>query len=204
MKLPSLPNFATMSRRERMLAAGSVLVLSSVLLDRGVLSPWLGHMAKVRREIQQLETDLRNYDALLARKSQIQAEAEAYREYLSPPSRETDMAALLREVEALGKESGVTLGEMKPTEGASSELYQEYTIDVQYQGSLEQWVRFVYLLQTSTALFTIERGAVARTTDEGSGTLQGSLRLSGRVIRRSQQPGASQHAADRHRRGERA
>jgi Tfp pilus assembly protein PilO len=182
MKLPSLPNFATMSRRERVLAAGSALVVVSVLLDRAVLSPWLRHSANVHREIRQLEEDVRNYQGLLARKGQILEEAEAYADFLRPLSSSADMAGLLREIEAMGRESGMTLGEMKLSEGASSDLYQEYTIDVQYQGSLPQWVRFVYLLQTSNALFTIERSSMARKTEE-AGALQGSLRVSGRVIR---------------------
>ena len=183
MKLPSLPNFATMSHRERMLAAGSALVVVIVLLDRAVLSPWLGHSSKVHHEIRQLEEDVRNYQGLLARKDQILDEAESYRDFLRPLSNSQDMAGLLREIEEMGRESGMTLGEMKLAEGAASDLYQEYTIDMQYQASLPQWVRFVYLLQTSKALFTIERSSLVRKTGE-AGALQGSLRVSGRVIRK--------------------
>ena len=182
----ALPDFTNLSRRERLFAVGSFLVVCMVLLDRVVLGPWLGHARNIRREIQHLEKAIRNDRELIRRKPQIVAQATAYQEYLRlDQSAEPDMASLLREIETLGSRSGISLGEVKPLEGTANESYQEYAIEVQYKGSLQEWVHFVYLLQTSRSRFEVERATIAR-TEEGSDQVAGSLRLVSKVNRGSQ------------------
>ena len=181
MKLPQVANLASLSRRERLLVAGSVLVLCVVALDQLVLGPWWRHITKIRRDITRLESSIGGYHELLRRSPQIQGEIESYTEYLRPVDAEQPtLATLLREIESLGEQSGISLGEVKPLEGSTNSLYQEFAIQVQYRGSLEQWVHFVYLLQTSKSLFAVERLAVER-SGEDPGVLQGSVRLTSRA-----------------------
>lgn len=181
-----LPTFSALSRRERLLAAGVFVVVAVVLLDRVVLGPWWQHSTTVRQEVQRLEQALRARQQLLHREPQILGDVEAYREYLrGGTSRGPDMAALLREIEAMGEKSGMSLGEVKPLVGEANELYQEYTIEVQYQGSTQQWLHFIYLLDTSTVLFDIERATAAR-ADEGLDLVEGSLRLTSKVMRQQE------------------
>jgi len=52
---------------------------------------------------------------------------------------------------------------------------------VQYRGSLEQAVHFLYLLQSSRLLFSIERAALDK-SNEDPATLRGSVRLTSKVI----------------------
>ena len=188
MKLPTLPDFSTMSRRERLLTFGSLMIVSMVLLDRVVLGPWGRHTQHVRQEIARFETAIRRQNELLSREPTIRAEAEAYHDHLRP---ETDppltMAGVLREIEGLGTQSGVALGEVKPLEAGAT---QELVIDVQCRGSLEQWIRFVYLVQSSTTLFDIQRATLARTKDDPS-LVEGALRLSSKSIKNAQGGGAS-------------
>lgn len=196
MKLPvSLP---ALSRRERLLAIGSALVIVVVGMDRLVLGPWLRHMQTTRLDIQRLERLIRSDRELLRRKPQILGQAEAYREYLQPEGQpaELDMASLLREVETLGSRSGVALGAVKPlqvkaeeaaeTAQGAPESLPPLAIEVDCKGSLDEWVHFVYLLETSRSLFDIERATVAR-IEEGSSQVEGSLRLTTHV---SPKPGA--------------
>lgn len=203
MKLPvSLP---ALSRRERLLAIGSALVIVVVGMDRLVLGPWLRHIQTTRLDIQRLERLIRSDRELLRRKPQILGQAEAYREYLQPDlpagqaggqPAELDMASLLREVETLGSRSGVALGAVKPlqvkaeeaaeTAQGAPESLPPLAIEVDCKGSLDEWVHFVYLLETSRSLFDIERATVAR-IEEGSSQVEGSLRLTTNV---SPKPGA--------------
>ena len=183
MKRLTWPDFSTFSRRERLLSFGSLLILSLVLLDRVVLGPWGHHTHHVRQEIERLEVAIRRQQELLNREPKIRAEAEAYREHLRVNDEPIpDMAGVLREIEGLGAQSGVTLGEVKPLEGAAKDTYQEYAIDVQYRGSLEQWIHFVYLLQSSKSLFAIQRATIARKGEDPS-QVEGTLRLSSKIIR---------------------
>jgi hypothetical protein len=180
MKL-TVPNVATMSRRERVMISVSALVMCVVLLDRLVLGPWWRHTARVRKEIHRLEEDIRVYHQLLTRAPLINREVDAYAPYRRPDSEApANLAALLREIESLGSQGGVSLGEVKPTEGATNPLYTEYAVDVEFRGSLEQAVHFLHLLQSSKLLFTLERATVERSRDE-VGMLDASLRLQCKV-----------------------
>jgi hypothetical protein len=178
-KLPTLPKLSSLSRRERGLAALAVFAVSGAVLYGVVLGPWWTHTAKVRQEIVRLEEELKQQRRLLSRQTQLGAEAEAAGEaYRVLESGAMDMATILRELEKLGAESGINLGEVKPIEkeGAGS------TLDVQSHGSLKAWIHFLYLIQTSSSLFEIERATMAL-TDEETGLLEGSLRLTSKMVR---------------------
>lgn len=182
MKFPTLPKMSELNRRERLLAFGSLLVISGVLVDRVILDPWGRHTRHVHQEIERLETALRRQYDLLSREPQIRAEAAGYQEFL--PSEETapaDMAAVLREIEGLGAQSGITLGEVKPSEGSAAQAYQQHVIDIRYHGSLEQSVLFIYLLNRSAALFDIQRATIARKEDDPS-RIEGMLRVSSKIL----------------------
>lgn len=181
MKRVAVPSLSSLSRRERLLAMAGALILSVMALDRGVLGPWLRHARTIHQEIQRLEAMIRNDRELSRRKPKILEQAQTYQEYLSlTPSPEPDMASLLREIETLGSRSGVSLGRVKPLEETTEGLPQRFAIEVEYKGSLQEWVHFVYLLQTSRSLFEVERATVAR-MQEGSSQVQGSLRLTSQV-----------------------
>ena len=190
MKRVAVPSLSSLSRRERLLAMAGMLILSVMALDRGVLGPWLRHTRTIHQEIQRLEAMIRNDRELSRRKPKILGQTQAYQEYLSlTPSPEPDMASLLREIETLGSRSGVSLGQVKPLEGTTEGLPKSFAIEVEYKGSLQEWVHFVYLLQSSRSLFEVERATVAR-MQEGSSQVQGSLRLTGQINRSGQEAAA--------------
>ena len=193
MKL-ALPNFSAMSRRERMLVVGSCFVLSVVLMDRLVLGPWWQHISRVRQDIHRLEEAIRTDLQLLSRQPQVELESLAYRDYLRAPGvPEPNLAALLREIESLGTESGVSLGEVKPSEGTPNALYRQYDINVESRGTLEQCVHFLYLLQSSKLLFGLDRVTLEHSTEDPA-TLKASLQLTSKVILNQVPPDAAQPA----------
>ena len=182
MKLPALPNLSNLKPRERLLAAGVVFAVSIVLLDRVVLGPWWKHVQEVRQEIRKLEATIRTYQRLVDRKPQIAAEVEAYSEYLSQAGGSADVATLLREIETVGRESGISLAEVKPLTSSEDDLYRQQSFEVHYTGTLEQWVRFVHMLQTSKFLFQVDRASLAA-AEAGAARLDGSMHLTQRVMK---------------------
>ena len=181
MKLPTLPNPSTWSKRERLLAGVGVLALLIVAMDRLVLGPWWQHAQHVRKEIAKLETSIRTEQQLISRRPVIMAEATSYGEaFRNADSQPPDMSALLRELESLGTQSGLQLGEVKPLAQPSDG--GGVTLDVQYTGSFQAWVHFIYLVQTSPSLLEIDRAVVAMDDLETS-TLKGSVRLTSYAVR---------------------
>ena len=182
MKLPRLPKLSQLSVRERLLAAGAIFVFSILLLDRVVFEPWWRHARQVNENIAKLERSSRTYRQLLERKPRIMAEVEAYSSYLSQVSADPEeMATLLREIERVGKESGVSLGEVKPLPPEGDESFQEYAFEIHTTGTFKQWVHFVYLLQSSASLFQIERATMGVKEAESS-VVDSSIRLVRRVM----------------------
>lgn len=184
MKGLSLPKLSQLSRRERLFAAVSMLVVMVLLLDRLVLGPWWNHTVRVRQEIQKLEKDLWRHQELLNRSPQILREVELYSEHLSYAEvGAVDMASLLREVEALGIESGIVLNEVKPLPTGGNQWSEAFAFEVSFAATLPEWVHFVHLIQSSKLLFEITRASVEM-TDENSPILKGSLRATKRTVRR--------------------
>ena len=189
MKLPvSLPT--NLSRNERLMAIAAALVIAVMGLDRLVMGPWLRHMQATRGEIRRLERLIRSDREIVRRKPQILGQAEAYREYLQTEGEPTlDMAAMLREIEALGSRSGIALGAVKPIRaeaeaaegGEAPKASPALAIEVDYKGSMDQWIHFLYLLETSRSLFDIQRATVSR-MEEGSNQLEGSLRVTTQAV----------------------
>ena len=178
----TLPDVSKLSRKERLYAVGCGLAVALLVLDRFVLTPWWQHTRHVREEIRRIERSMNTFQQMLDRHPQIAAEVDAYRAYLSEQGTEaSDMAAVLREIEQLGQESGLTLAGVKPQPGLITERYQDYAVEVQYRGTMEQWLHFVYLLQTSKLLFEIERSTVTLKGEEEEEVLEGALRVTGRV-----------------------
>ncbi len=178
-------DLSRMSRRERLLTVGGGLIVSILVMDRLVLGPWWRHMHHVREEIQRLERSITKYQELMVRQPHLVAEAEGYRQYLPDETgAEPDLASILREIETLGTQSGLVLGEVKPVPGEDNGAYQTYAIEVQYRGSMEQWVQFLYLVESSKALLDIERATVAVKEEQDIKVLEGSVRLTGRIIHR--------------------
>ena len=72
-KLPKLPTLPTLSRQERLLAVGVAIVVTLLLMDRVIISPWLRHLSVMRREIHELEHTLVNQRRLVDLKGRVLA-----------------------------------------------------------------------------------------------------------------------------------
>jgi Tfp pilus assembly protein PilO len=172
-----LPKLSELQPRERLLAACSGVVLLVVLLDRLVLSPWLHHAHTVREEARQMESALQKYQRLLSRKDQVLADLEAHRRYLHPRVEdELAIASLLQELEGIAQTHGVKLSEIKPQPTVQGELATRYTLDVRFECQMEEWVDFIFGIETSNAPFGIAQAALS-VSDETPDRLEGYVRV---------------------------
>lgn len=189
MKWPALPHPSKLSVRERLLAALVIFAISALLLDRFVLGPWWRHVREVEFRVDRLEGTLQTYRQMLQRRTQIMAEVEAYSGTLGRLSSTdpVEVAALLREIERLGKESGIALNEVKPLPPEEDEQGQVFPFEIHTTGSFKQWVHLVYLLQTSESLFRVERATLGA-KEQDSDILEGSLRISRKLMRAGAPP----------------
>ncbi len=177
-----LPDFSKMSKREQIaIAVGSIIVML-VITDRLVFSPWFNYRKKLQKEIRSLEQIAAGRNLLLSRQGSITIDQELYKKYLhTGGSSEVEIAAFLKEVEDLAAQSQVSLQEVRPLNTEGGEWFEEYGLEVHYLAALPEWTRFVYLVDSSPSLLTIERADVGL-EKEGSKTLKGSMRIKRLVL----------------------
>ncbi len=181
MKLPAikLPNLGP---RERLFAFGGAMALALLVLDRLVLGPWMLHMRHVQTDISRLEKAIDTERRLLSRRDAVMLEVSAYQDLLRLAGpKENELAQLLREIETLGGDSGINLGDVKPIATDDQGLYQVRAFEVQCEGTLPDIVRFLYLLQTSKSLYLVDQ-AMLELKDQGTSRLKGVVRVSSLAI----------------------
>jgi hypothetical protein len=177
MKLPKLPSIAQLKPRERLLASGAAAVLLLVGLDRLVLSPWIRHTRTIRQETRTMTRALKSHSRLLTRETRVLADLERHRQYLRPAiADDLQMAALLNEMEKMAQESQVLLKEVKPLPTESTESTRRYTLDVRFACTMEEWVEFVYRIETSPSLYQVVRATLTK-QEEVEDRLAGSVRV---------------------------
>ena len=125
------------------------------MVDRLVISPIgekfrlcpQGDRATIRKK---LVLDLRN----ISNKESISAEYEKYRNYVkrSASSDEEEVAAMLAEIEGLGRRSGVSLDDIKPQPAKQTDFYRQYYVEVDAGGTMEHIIMFLHNLNNSPQL----------------------------------------------------
>jgi hypothetical protein len=169
--------------RERALAIGSGLVLLAVLLDRMVLNPWMRHARVVRQEIARMEDAISSHALLLARKAQVEAEVAQHQRYLRPAiPEELQTAALLKELEDLAAQSHIESPEIKLVSAEAEESAQEHVIEVKFECVPEEWLAFLYHVESSPSLFTVARAGLSLKADVAD-RLEGFLRVTSTSVR---------------------
>lgn len=187
-QLPKLPQ---LQPRERLLALGAGTVLMVWLLDWRVLTPWLSQVHTLKQSIAHMEDRLTNNQRLLIRKQQVLADLTRYRRYLQTPlTDDLQMAALLKDVETLASESHVTMAEVKPLAMEATETAKRYALEMRFECTPEEWIEFIYQLETSPNLFDVQRASLSR-KPETPDRLEGTLRVSSAIL---QLQGAESHA----------
>ena len=193
----ALPRFDQMQPRERLLAAVSAVVLVVVILDRLVLSPWTRHGRTVQQEIRRMEEALVNHDRLLTRRDHVTGELARYQRYFRPVvADDLQTAVLLKDVEDLAGQSHVTVGEIKPLGVETGAAAKHYNLEVRFQCTLDEWVEFVYRLETAPALYHVVRGGLSTNPNhEHTDRLEGYLRMTSATVGEAPAETGGAHAA---------
>lgn len=190
MKKIALPKFSQLAVREKLLAIGGIAVVFVLVCDKLVVTPWWHHVRRMREEIHRFEREVLAHRKLLSHQSDVAQAMAVYRDYVrTARSADVEMGDLVREVEQLGSQSGVTLGNVTPLPSQRQPPYQEYSVDVQYYGTLEEAVRFLYAVQSSKWLFQVQKATLGL-EKKGQDRLLGTLRLSSVALQENPLPAA--------------
>ncbi|OGW74888.1 MAG: hypothetical protein A2Z72_06275 [Omnitrophica bacterium RBG_13_46_9] len=170
-KIDSLYTFLTrLSKREKTILYVTVFFVSVTLLDKLIISPIFYKINSLDAEIREKELSVKKDIRMLSQKDRIMAESAKYASFLSEhaKSEEEETTFILKEIENLANQSSVYLIDMKPGGIKSTGQSKEYIVNLSCEAQLEQITEFMYKIENSKELLTIEKYEIEPKSKESS------------------------------------
>lgn len=147
-----------LSKKERLILYLAICFVSLTLLDRSVISPIYSRIKSLNSEIKEREMTIKKNLRILAQEERIASEIAQYSTLLaSAKFAGEDATALLKEIEDLANKSSVYLVNMRPAGSRSLGASSKLLINLNCEAQMEQLADFMYNIETSDKLLTIER-----------------------------------------------
>jgi Tfp pilus assembly protein PilO len=159
-----------LSKREKaVLYAAAFFVLVS-LLDRMIIFPIYAKIKSVNNEIRDKETAITTNLHMLSQKDRISSESRKYETYLRQVQTEEEgVTSLLKEIENLANKSSLYIVDMKPGGlKVDKDKIKKYLVNLNCEGEMEQIMDFMYNVENSKDLLTIEKYQISPKSKESS------------------------------------
>jgi Tfp pilus assembly protein PilO len=158
-----------LSKREKLVLYAAASFVSLALLDRLIIYPIANKLQTLDNEIREKESGIRRNMRILAQKDRIRTESAKYSTLLnSLKYSEEGITALLKEIEGLASKSEVYLIDMKPAGLKSAGPYKKYLINLNCEAQMEQIVDFMYNIESSKRLLSIDKYQIGPKSESSS------------------------------------
>jgi Tfp pilus assembly protein PilO len=155
---PLYKKLMALSPRERLVFNVTVAFIALTLLDRLVVSPIFSRMKELNEQILEEETNIKKNLRIVSQKDKIVTESKKFETYLaSSESGEEEMTALLKDLEDLASKNSVYLIDMKPAGVKEAGPVKKYIITLSLEAQMDQLAAFMYAVESSDRLSTIEK-----------------------------------------------
>ena len=160
---------ARLSKREKTVLYAAVFFISLTLLDRLIVYPIFSKIEGLNKEIQAREAGIKKNLHILAHRDRILAESVKYSALLSSArSEKEEMTFLLKEIESLANESSVYLIDMKDAGLKNLGSSKKYFITLNCEAQVEQLTDFMYNIESSNRLLSIEKYQISPKSKDSS------------------------------------
>jgi len=158
-KLKAFYNFiGQLSSRERKIFYITLFVLLIFFLDRMVISPITARLDTLNKEISEKQSAINRYLLIIAQKDKIKQQINKLSVFLeSLKSSSDEVTSILKEIERLANKSAVYLVDMKPAGLRQEGPFKKYIVNLNCEAQMEQLVEFMYSIESSHRLLTIEK-----------------------------------------------
>ncbi len=161
--------FSRLSKKEKRLFYCALFFLSIALFDLAIVFPISSKMKSLDKEIGEKSSRIKKYLRILAQKDKIAAEREKYKFFLtSIDSENKEIIFLLKEIEALADKNSVYLTDMKPIDYEGDGIKKKYLVSLNCESQLEQLVMFMYSIESSAGLLTIDKYEISPKSKDSS------------------------------------
>jgi len=170
LKIQALHTFLShLSKRERNILYAAVFIVSLVLLDRLIIHPIYFKMESLGKEIREKESAVKKNLRIVSQKDRILAESAKYSSFLSASeSEEEEVTSILKEIETIANKNSIYLSDMKPGSLKKMGDSKKYTVNLNCEAQMEQLTEFMYNIENSNKLLTIEKYEISPKSKESS------------------------------------
>jgi hypothetical protein len=148
------------AKRELTLIYIIVALLGIWFIAKIIFFPFQEKLNGLDKDVLLQETKLKKSFDLIDHKEEINKSYDEMASYFSfrNMSDEEAVASFLKEIEKMGRQSGVTILDMKPLqEPVADKSSKQYQISIKAEANLNEFVNFLYMLHTSQLLFSVEK-----------------------------------------------
>jgi Tfp pilus assembly protein PilO len=169
-KLSSIQSYlARLSKKEKAVLYAAALFVSLAVIDRLVIYPIFAKIDELNEEISDKESGIKRSRHIIAHKDRILRESIKYKSFIrSAGSEEEEMTSFLKEIENLANKSAIYLVDMKPGGLEEAETSTKYLLNLNCESQLEQLVEFMYNIEKSDKLLSIEKYKISPKSKDSS------------------------------------
>ena len=166
-----------LSKRELRVLYITVAIIAFAVIFNFIIGPLLDKNEMLNKNIQMATIKIRKYQGLLK-----QADALKQRhEKLSAAAKGSiedgaTYIGILSNLEDLARASGIRILDIRPQIPAAKDLYREIVINLRAEGRIEDYLKFMYNIESSLSLFKITRFQL--NAQSGSALLEGRFSIS--------------------------
>lgn len=160
---------ARLSKREKLILYCTITIISILVLDRLIVSPLFHKMKSSDEQLVQKIAHIRKSIHILTQKDRILSERARYYALMrSLESEQEEVTSILKEIEKIANDSSVYLVDMKPGDTKSIGTSKKYIINLSCEAQMEQLATFMYNIESSNKLLTIEKYQISPKANESS------------------------------------
>jgi hypothetical protein len=151
--------FTKLKPREKIIFLVTAGVVFLALMDRLVIGPILSRMKVMDAEVETQWENIKRDRRILSFRERILEEYAKYSNYLDTGEKTQDeiIASLLKKIETLAKQQEVTVSSVRPGDVEEKPVYQIYKTIIECEGTLNNVLAFMNLLEQSDYLFQITK-----------------------------------------------
>jgi len=162
-----------LNKREKLILYITIGVVLFGVIFNLCIFPVFGKYSSLNKEIEVARTKYRKYQLLLSQKDYIQ---NKYKKFASEVNL-SGSGNVLSELEASAKAADIRIIDIRPQNPSeSSKLYKEIIVDLRTEGTMEGYLKFIYLIENSLSLLRAKR--IQLTAKSRGSPLEGSFSIS--------------------------
>jgi len=184
LKIQALYKFlSNLSKREKIIFYATTFFVLLAFLDRLIIYPIYSKIRSINNEVSEKESGIVQNLRILSQKDRIEYETKKYASFFNKSkSEEENMTSFFKEIENLANKSSLYVVDIKP---AGAKEYKNKTqkllVNLNCEGQMEQIMDFMYSIENSRGLLTIEKYQISPKSKESS-IAQASISISKLVI----------------------